>query len=270
MISFFQYFHPSIMSKLYILLGRGEENGKNDNEIPLTFSTVLIIVHIGNSSHFDILGFWKYIFIGISVFIICLLLDKFKITEKRVGIGVGMFLFFFRNCNRNNMWSINLVNFHLQQTGAIHQEGSMAILIEVRAEYSNNKQNFYVILKIKMGDVMKVLVFFLFVALVIFLVETISTKIFGVEKKRISETSGKNIDRWGRGIIAVIFLSILPFVISLDFYIMKWYWILFTVVLFGFQSFLERKFLKGSKQYITSLIYLILMVIIFYNIEYFI
>lgn len=117
---------------------------------------------------------------------------------------------------------------------------------------------------------MKILVFFLIVALVIFLVETTITKIFGIEMKSISETSGKYIERWGKGIITVIFLSILPFVISKDINTMKWFWILLNVVSIGFQSILEWKFLRDSKQYISSLTYLIITVIIFYNIEYFI
>ena len=84
--------------------------------------------------------------------------------------------------------------------------------------------------------------------LVLFLVEKTVYKLFGVEKKKISETSGKNIDRWGRAIILVIFLSILPFVIAKEIDVMKWYFIGFFVVSLGFQSILEWKFMKNSKQ----------------------
>ena len=31
-------------------------------------------------------------------------------------------------------------------------------------------------------------------------------KLLGVEKKKVSETSGKKVDRWGRGIILILFL----------------------------------------------------------------
>lgn len=111
----------------------------------------------------------------------------------------------------------------------------------------------------------------LIIALVIwvFLLEKIINKLLGVEKQKISETSGKKVDRWGRGIILVIFLCTLPFVISNDINIMKWYWILYFVLLLGLQSILEWKFLKNSKQYVTTLIFLMLSIIIFYNIEYF-
>nr|WP_306798791.1 DUF4181 domain-containing protein [Oceanobacillus saliphilus] len=104
----------------------------------------------------------------------------------------------------------------------------------------------------------------------IILLEKILNILLGVEKKKVSETSGKSIDRWGRGIILVVGLSALPFVVTMDVNIIKWYWIAYFVLLWGFQSFLEWKYLKESKQYVTTLIYLILYVILMYNIEYFI
>lgn len=51
---------------------------------------------------------------------------------------------------------------------------------------------------------------------------------------------------------------------------MKWLWILYVIGLAGFQSFMEWKYLKNSKQYVTSLIILIICVFILYNMEYFI
>lgn len=41
------------------------------------------------------------------------------------------------------------------------------------------------------------------------------------------------------------------------------------ILLFGLESFLEWKYLNNSKQYITSIIFLILSVVIIYNIDYF-
>ncbi len=102
-----------------------------------------------------------------------------------------------------------------------------------------------------------------------FLLEIIINKLLGVEKKKISETSGKKVDRWGRGIILVIFLCTLPFVITKDINVMKWYWILYLILLLGFQSILEWNYLKNSKQHVTTLIFLMLSVTIMYNIEYF-
>ena len=115
---------------------------------------------------------------------------------------------------------------------------------------------------------MKVLVFFLIFGLVLFLADKGIEKFLGIEKGKISETSGRNIDRWGRGIIVVLFLSILWFVIDKDIDVMKWYLIIYFVVSFGFQSILEWKFLRFTKQYVTTLVFLLISVIIFYNIEY--
>lgn len=127
----------------------------------------------------------------------------------------------------------------------------------------------YGILKIKSGrKIMKLLVFFLIFGLVLFLVNKVIERSLGIERGKISETSGRNIDRWGRGIIVVIFLSILWFVIDKDIDVMKWYLIIYFVVSFGFQSILEWKFLRVTKQYVTTLVFLLLSVIIFYNIEY--
>ena len=110
----------------------------------------------------------------------------------------------------------------------------------------------------------------LIIALVIWvLLEKIINKLLGVEKKKISETSGKKVDRWGRGIILVIFLSTLSFVITKDTHVLKWYFILYLVLLLGFQSILEWKYLKNSKQHVTTLIFLMLSVIIMYNLESF-
>ena len=116
---------------------------------------------------------------------------------------------------------------------------------------------------------MEFLLFIILIILILFL-EKIINKLVGVEKKKISETSGKNVDRWGRGIILVIFLCTLPFVITKDTNVIKWYWILYFVLILGFQSILEWKYLKNSKQYVTTLIFLMLGIIFFYNIEYFI
>ncbi len=112
------------------------------------------------------------------------------------------------------------------------------------------------------------MILFIVFAIFFFLLEKIINKLLGVEKKKVSETSGKKVDRWGRGIILVIFLCTIPF-FTLNTDGMKWYWIFYFIVLFGFQSILEWKYLKNSKQHVTTLIFLMLGVIIMYNIEYF-
>ena len=106
-------------------------------------------------------------------------------------------------------------------------------------------------------------------AISMYLLEKIINKLHGVEKKKISETSGKNVDRCGRGIIMVIFLCALPFVVTQDINVIKWYWILHFILTFGIQFILEWRYLKDSKQHVTTLIFLMLSVMIMYNIEYF-
>ena len=117
---------------------------------------------------------------------------------------------------------------------------------------------------------MRFLVFFIILVILGFLLEKIIYKLLRVEKKKISETSGKNVDRWGRGLILVIFLCTLPFVVAQDTTnVLKWYWILYITILLGLQAILEWKYLKNSKQYVATLIFILLSVTLMYNIEYF-
>lgn len=113
-----------------------------------------------------------------------------------------------------------------------------------------------------------VLVFIVAFIILVFGLEKILNKLLGVEKKKISETAGKNVDRWGRGIILVIFLFTLLFVILKDTYVAMWYWIFYLLVLLGFQAFLEWKYLKNSKQFVTTLTMLLLGVTFIYNIKF--
>ncbi|MFJ7744693.1 DUF4181 domain-containing protein [Peribacillus sp. NPDC097295] len=120
---------------------------------------------------------------------------------------------------------------------------------------------------------MRFLVSFLVVFFLIFIVALFInkylTKWLGVEKKEsISETPGKNMDRWGRGIILCIFLCALPMVLEYE-NILKWYWVLFLNVLIGFQSVLEWKYLKPSKQYLITLTYLIFALVMVFGMNYF-
>ena len=118
---------------------------------------------------------------------------------------------------------------------------------------------------------MRFLIFISVFTIFAILLEKIINKLLRVERKKISETSGKKAEKWGRYIILVICLCTLPFFLVQDTDIssMKWYWILCYIVSLGFQSILEWKYLKHSKQYVTTLIFLILGVISLYNIENF-
>ena len=104
--------------------------------------------------------------------------------------------------------------------------------------------------------------------ILVFLLEKIINKLLGIDKtKKISETSGRSVDRWGRGIILVILLCLIPFFITKEGSIMKWYFILQLISSLGFQSILEWKYLKNSKQYVSTVIILILGVVCIYHIE---
>ena len=107
-------------------------------------------------------------------------------------------------------------------------------------------------------------------AIFIFSLEKISNKLLGVEKRKISKTSGKNVNRWGQRIILVILLCILPFALTKDIYVIKWFWILYTAVIWGFQAIMEWKYIKNSKQYITTIILSMFIISFLYNIEHFI
>lgn len=105
-------------------------------------------------------------------------------------------------------------------------------------------------------------------SILIFLLDKISNKLLGVEKKKISETQGKKADFWGRGVILVIMLCTLPFTMN-DLNFVKWYFGLYAVLLLGFQAILEWKYIKNSKQYVTTIILLMFTLFIIYNLDYF-
>ena len=79
------------------------------------------------------------------------------------------------------------------------------------------------------------------------------------ESGKISVTPGKNIDRWVKGLLAIIALSIYFFVLdSTDYSLVKWFWLILFLLVKGFDVFMERWYLKGSKDYIVSLIILLI------------
>lgn len=78
---------------------------------------------------------------------------------------------------------------------------------------------------------------------------------------------GKDVSLWGKfilvciGIIAYIVIVVID---GLESEAMKWFWMSFVVIALGFQSFIDWKYLKSSKQYIASLIVLVLGVTLVY------
>ena len=98
-------------------------------------------------------------------------------------------------------------------------------------------------------------------ALVVTSIENQVEKYLGVKRREISETPGKIVQRWGRTIIVVIFIfSYFSDTIQKSDVLLKWHWIVLIVTLMGFQVILEWKYLKGSKQYILTLVRTILMI----------
>ncbi|MFJ7954616.1 DUF4181 domain-containing protein [Lysinibacillus sp. NPDC096418] len=114
---------------------------------------------------------------------------------------------------------------------------------------------------------MQILLFIVVITILFFILEKVLDKLFGIEKKKISDTPAKNFNRWGRCILLVIFLCMLPFFYTNETNI-KWYWIFYITSLLCFQAILEWKYLKDSKQYIKTIIFLILYEIMMFNIDY--
>ncbi|KAB2331445.1 DUF4181 domain-containing protein [Bacillus mesophilum] len=113
---------------------------------------------------------------------------------------------------------------------------------------------------------MNFFIFFLFLSLVFFALERGLVKVFGIKRKSLSETAGKKIDQWGRGILLVAYLSVLLFVLEIDLDI-KWYLICFFMISFVFEMVMEWVYLKETKQYIITLVFLVISVPILYNSE---
>lgn len=95
-------------------------------------------------------------------------------------------------------------------------------------------------------------------ALIVSIANIIVGKIIvGKKRRKISETEGKNIEIWGLILIGIIGLCCIYFVLD----IMKLFWLCFLILIYGFHTFMEWKFLKDSKDYVVSLIVLIIGVI---------
>lgn len=108
------------------------------------------------------------------------------------------------------------------------------------------------------------------IALLILLivVEKIANKILSVEKIKMSETSGKIINRWGQTILFIIFLVQLWLMVDSSDMQRMFYFTIYLALLFGYQALMEFIFIKKSKQYISTAI-LLSIVLIIINLESF-
>ncbi|MGO4693046.1 DUF4181 domain-containing protein [Paenibacillus sp. 2TAB26] len=86
--------------------------------------------------------------------------------------------------------------------------------------------------------------------------------IVGTAKKETSD-KGKRVSMWGMTIAALIATAIIIF-IDLEGNALKWFCMLFIFIVAGFQSFVDWKFLKGSKEYIVTLLVLVIGVTLSY------
>lgn len=82
--------------------------------------------------------------------------------------------------------------------------------------------------------------------------------IVGEKRRKVSETDGKMVQILGLVIIVVIGLGSMFVIDIFNPQIMKWFWLSFLTLNFGFHAFLEWKFLKETKEYIVSLIVLLI------------
>lgn len=91
-------------------------------------------------------------------------------------------------------------------------------------------------------------------------------QLLGVKEKKISETPAKNIDRWRKGIVLVTVFITFP--VAIDVIDLKWYMIFILILSMGSESIVEWKYLKSSKQYITTLIFMVIGILLIYSVDF--
>ncbi|WP_208588687.1 DUF4181 domain-containing protein [Gracilibacillus suaedae] len=104
--------------------------------------------------------------------------------------------------------------------------------------------------------------------ILLFVVEKITNKILSVEQRKISETSGKSIDRWGQTILFIVFLIMLWFAIDSSDFLLLFYVMIYLALYFGFQAIIEFIYIKESRQYISTIVVLILILGVMYNLDH--
>lgn len=90
----------------------------------------------------------------------------------------------------------------------------------------------------------------------------VSQFILGRQKRKVYETDGGTIQIGGLSIIGMIAVCAILFILDIsNNNVMKWFWLFFLILTLGFQSSLEWKFLKESKEYVVSLTVLMIGII---------
>ncbi len=116
---------------------------------------------------------------------------------------------------------------------------------------------------------MEFIVIVIVLLILLIVVEKIANEICSVEKKNMSETSGKMINRWGQTILFIIFLVQLWFMVDSSDMQRMFYFTIYLALLFGYQALMELIFIKKSKQYISTAVLLIIVLVIIFNLESF-
>ncbi|WP_425353896.1 DUF4181 domain-containing protein [Cohnella thailandensis] len=88
--------------------------------------------------------------------------------------------------------------------------------------------------------------------------------LFAGKSEETSDTDVRKINWWLRGILVIITLSIYLFVLdTTDDSKNKWFWLITFLIGRGLDVFIEWKYLKGSKDFLISLILLIIGIVYF-------
>ncbi|WP_340003977.1 DUF4181 domain-containing protein [Paenibacillus sp. FSL K6-0276] len=90
--------------------------------------------------------------------------------------------------------------------------------------------------------------------------------IVGPDKEKLSD-DGNELNMKGKLILVLVGLItgiIIMIADGAQGIVMKWFWIVIIIIALGFQSFIDWKFLKHTKQHIVSLIVLVLGVVLVY------
>lgn len=116
---------------------------------------------------------------------------------------------------------------------------------------------------------MKLFVTVIGLVILLIVVDKITNTIFSIEKKKVSESAGKHIDRWGRWILAAIVVIILWFPTD-NSDMQRMFSILITLAfLCGYYAVMEFFFVRESRQYITTTVLLLTILICMYMLHQF-
>lgn len=103
--------------------------------------------------------------------------------------------------------------------------------------------------------------------ILLFVVEKGFNCLLSVDKKRISETTGKRVDRFGQMVLFVILLVVLWLMTDRSDTQRLFYFTSYLAILFGYQAIMEWIFIKNSRQYMSTAILFIIALMLMLNVE---